>query len=161
MHVCRDPHLACVAYKRGNCDKELIECTNKNSLFKLQARYLVERQDLDTYAMVLAEDNEHRKAVIEQLVNTALPESKHPEMVSCCVKAFMAAGLQAELIKLLEMIVLQDSAFSGNQNLQNLLIITALKSAPERVPDYIHRLEGFEPKAVAQVWIRSPPFRVF
>ena len=59
------------------------------------------------YAMVLGDDNEHRKAVIEQLVNTALPESKHPEMVSCCVKAFMAAGLQAELIKLLEMIVLQ------------------------------------------------------
>jgi clathrin heavy chain len=143
--------LACVAYKRGHCDKELIECTNKNSLFKLQARYLVERQDMDTYAMVLADDNEHRKAVIEQLVNTALPESKHPEMVSCCVKAFMAAGLQAELIKLLEMIVLQDSAFSSNQNLQNLLIITALKSAPDRVPDYIHRLEGFEPKAVAQV----------
>jgi hypothetical protein len=28
-------------------------------------------------------------------------------MVSTCVKAFMAAGLQAELIKLLEMIVLQ------------------------------------------------------
>jgi hypothetical protein len=72
-------------------------------------------------------------------------------MVSCCVKAFMAAGLQAELIKLLEMIVLQDSAFSSNQNLQNLLIITALKSDPSRVADYVHRLDGFEPKAVAQV----------
>ena len=48
----------------------------------------------------------------------------------------------------------QDSAFSSNANLQNLLIITALKSAPDRVPDYIHRLEGFEPKAVAQV--RAP-----
>lgn len=71
--------------------------------------------------------------------------------VSCCVKAFMAQDLQAELIKLLEMIVLQDSAFSSNQNLQNLLIITAVKSDPTRVADYIHRLDGFEPKAVAQV----------
>jgi len=34
----RDPTLACVAYKRGSCDDALIECTNKNSLFKLQAR---------------------------------------------------------------------------------------------------------------------------
>ena len=34
----RDPTLACVAYKRGNCDDALIECTSKNSLFKLQAR---------------------------------------------------------------------------------------------------------------------------
>lgn len=117
----------------------------------LQARYLVERQDLDVYGKVLDPENEHRKAVVEQLVNTALPESKHPEMVSTCVKAFMAAGLQAELIKLLEMIVLQDSAFSSNQNLQNLLIITALKSDPSRVADYVHRLDGFEPKAVAQV----------
>ena len=61
----------------------------------VQARYLVERQDGDVYAMVLDEENTHRKAIIEQLVNTALPESKHPEMVSTCVKAFMAAGLQA------------------------------------------------------------------
>lgn len=121
----------------------------------MQARYLVERQDLDVYGKVLDPENEHRKAVVEQLVNTALPESKHPEMVSTCVKAFMAAGLQAELIKLLEMIVLQDSAFSSNQNLQNLLIITALKSDPSRVADYVHRLDGFEPKAVAQV--RSRP----
>jgi hypothetical protein len=35
----RDPTLACVAYKRGNCDDALIECTSKNSLFKLQARW--------------------------------------------------------------------------------------------------------------------------
>ena len=27
----RDPNLACVAYKRGECDLELVEVTNKNS----------------------------------------------------------------------------------------------------------------------------------
>ena len=46
------------------------------------------------------------------------------------VKAFMAAGLQAELIELLEKIVLQNSSFSNNHNLQNLLIITAIKARP-------------------------------
>lgn len=25
----RDPHLACVAYKRGQCDDALIDCTNR------------------------------------------------------------------------------------------------------------------------------------
>jgi clathrin heavy chain len=35
----RDPTLAVVAYRRGQCDEELINVTNKNSLFKLQARY--------------------------------------------------------------------------------------------------------------------------
>lgn len=32
----RDPSLACVAYKRGQCDEALVECTNKNAMFKLQ-----------------------------------------------------------------------------------------------------------------------------
>ena len=50
-----------------------------------------------------------------------------------------------------QLLGVQDSAFSSNQNLQNLLIITAVKSDPTRVADYIHRLDGFEPKAVAQV----------
>ena len=37
----RDPTLAVVAYRRGQCDDELINVTNKNSLFKLQARYAI------------------------------------------------------------------------------------------------------------------------
>ncbi len=53
-----------------------------------------------------------------QVVSTALPESKNPEQVSVAVKAFMAANLQAELIELLEKIVLQSSSFSNNHNLQ-------------------------------------------
>ena len=52
------------------------------------------------------------------MVSTALPESKNPEQVSVAVKAFMQAELQAELIELLEKIVLQNSSFSNNHNLQ-------------------------------------------
>ena len=37
----RDPTLAVVAYRRGQCDDELINVTNKNSLFKLQARLVM------------------------------------------------------------------------------------------------------------------------
>ena len=59
----RDPHLAFTAYRRawGSCDKELVELTNKNYLFRLQAKYLVERMDLDLWAYVLKDDNEQRK----------------------------------------------------------------------------------------------------
>ena len=32
----RDPHLACVAYKRGQCDDALVACTSKHAMFKLQ-----------------------------------------------------------------------------------------------------------------------------
>ena len=37
----RDPTLAVVAYRRGQCDDELINVTNKNSLFKLQSRFVI------------------------------------------------------------------------------------------------------------------------
>lgn len=52
------------------------------------------------------------------MVSTALPECKNPESVSVAVKAFMQADLQAELIELLEKIVLNNSSFSNNHNLQ-------------------------------------------
>lgn len=36
----RDSSLAVVAYRRGQCDDELVNVTTRNSLFKLQARCL-------------------------------------------------------------------------------------------------------------------------
>ncbi|KAL6748149.1 vesicle coat protein clathrin, heavy chain [Haematococcus lacustris] len=146
----RDPNLACVAYKRGNCDDALVECTSKNSMFKLQARYIVERSDGDLWLKVLDESNENRRFLIEQVVSTALPESRNPEQVSTTVKAFMTKGLQSELIELLEKIVLQNSAFSNNANLQNLLILTAMKAARSKVKDFINRLDNFDGPAVAE-----------
>ena len=62
-----------------------------------------------------------------QVVSTALPESKNLEQVSVAIESFMQAGLHAELIEPLEKIVQQDSCFSNNHNLQNLLIITAIR----------------------------------
>ena len=63
----RDPHLACVAYERGQCDEELIKVCNENSLFKSQARYLVRRRDPDLWATVLNEENEFRRQLIDQV----------------------------------------------------------------------------------------------
>ena len=66
----RNPDLAYTAYKRawGECDEELIEVTNRNFLYRLQARYLVERQDEALWGKVLVPDNKHRKDVVEQVV---------------------------------------------------------------------------------------------
>merc|ERR1719353_1176756 len=93
----RDPHLAFIAYKRGMCDDELVDVTNRHGLYKQQARYLVERQDLELWAKVLTvvegEESEHRRPVIDSVVQTALPETKNPDVVSTTVKAFMSADL--------------------------------------------------------------------
>lgn len=154
----RDPFLAYIAYRRGLCDEELILLTNAQGLFKDQARYLVERQDATLWARVLVDSNEHKRSVVDQVVQTALPESRNSEEVSTTVKAFMTADLPNELIELLEKIVLESSEFSANRNLQNLLILTAIKAAKERVMDYVTRLENYDSVDIAQIAIGANLF---
>jgi len=157
-----DPSLAFVAYKKGagSCDEELIAISMTHGLFRDLARYLVERQDLDLWGKVLKkEDNEEegkdedpqRRQLIDQIVDWALPESTNAEEVSVTVKAFMAADLPGELITLLERIVLQGSDFSDNKNLQNLLILTAIRADASRVAQYIDELDNFDAKDIALI----------
>jgi clathrin heavy chain len=160
-----DPFLAYLAYRRANgaCDEELIDVTARNGLWKDQARYLVERQDLGLWERVLVDENPHRRDLIEQVTSTALPETKNPDEVSTTVKAFMNAKLPNELIGLLEKLVLGsgNAEFSNNRNLQNLLILTAVKcahdpGAPEgRAMDYINRLDNYDGKEIAKIALRE------
>mmetsp|Transcript_13917 Transcript_13917/g.39575 ORF Transcript_13917/g.39575 Transcript_13917/m.39575 type:complete len:1722 (+) Transcript_13917:173-5338(+) len=151
----RDPHLAFIAYKRGRCDEELVAVTNENGLYKNQARYLVERQDAALWDGVLKPDNVHRPKLIAQVIQTALPESDNPEEVSGAVRAFMDADLQNELIELLEKIVLETTKFSTNVNLQNLLILTAVKADKSRVMNYIQRLNQYDSRDIANICVSS------
>lgn len=82
------------------------------------------------------------------------------------VKAFITGDMPAELIELLEKIILeasicccwhrnttdiiQPSSFSDNPSLQNLLMLTAAKSDRGRMMDYIHQLEHYTPEDIAQ-----------
>nr|XP_012300495.1 clathrin heavy chain 2 isoform X2 [Aotus nancymaae] len=151
----RDPHLACVAYERGQCDLELIKVCNENSLFKSEARYLVRRKDPELWAHVLEETNPSRRQLIDQVVQTALSETRYPEEVSVTVKAFMTADLPHELIELLEKIVLDNSVFSEHRNLQNLLILTAIEADRTRVMEYISRLDNYDALDIASIAISS------
>lgn len=147
----RDPLLAFAAYKRGQCDEELVKLTNKNGMFKQQARYLVQRQNQELWASVLV-DSEHRKQLVDQVVQTALPETTVPEEVSTTVKAFMTAELPHELTELLEKIILHgNSEFKNNRFLQNLLILTAIKTEKTRVMDYINRLNNYDASDIAKI----------
>jgi clathrin heavy chain len=157
-----DPYLAYLAYKRagGTCDDELIAVTNKNMLWKDQARYIVGKMDLELWGKVLADDNEHKEQLIQEVKDTALPESQNPDEVSTTVKAFMNASIPEELIGLLEKIVLHGSEFSQNNNLQNLLIITSMQSQPEKVRDYIERLDHFDGPQIATI-ARGEEYNLF
>lgn len=156
-----DPSLAFVAYKKGagECDDELIAISNNHGLYRDLAKYLVERQDLDLWAKVLnkkeGEEGEdpNCRQLIDQIVEWALPESTSADEVSVTVKAFMAADLPGELITLLERIILQGSDFSDNKNLQNLLILTAIRADTTRVASYIDQLDNFDAKDIALICV--------
>lgn len=154
----RDPHLACVSYERGGCDMELIRVCNENSLFKYAARHLVRRRDAALWEHVLDPENTFRRPLIDQVVQTALNETQDADDVSTTVRAFMAADLPNELIELLEKIVLENSVFSDHRNLQNLLILTAVKADPTRVMEYITRLDNYDAPDIANIAITNQLF---
>ncbi|XP_006902589.1 PREDICTED: clathrin heavy chain 2 [Elephantulus edwardii] len=151
----RDPYLACIAYERGHCDSEFIQVCNENSLFKSEARYLVRRKDPELWAHVLGETNLCRKQLIDHVVQTALPETQDPEEISVTVRAFMTAGLPNELLELLEKIILHNSVFSEHRNLQNLLILTAIKADHTRIMDYINHLDNYDASDIASIAVSS------
>ncbi|KAL3667717.1 hypothetical protein V7S43_007270 [Phytophthora oleae] len=101
-----DPYFAFLVYRRGGAayDDDVIRVATENGLFKDLARYLVERQDLDLWGKVLMkQDEEHedsdRRALIDQVVHTAIPESTKAAEVSTTVHAFMNAELSAEIVE--------------------------------------------------------------
>jgi len=147
----RDPYLAYIAYAKGFCDDELITITNENSMFKQQARYLIKRRQPELWAQVLVGDNLHRRALIDQIIATALPECTDPDDVSVTVKAFLQADLPIELIELLEKIVVEPSPFSDNKNLQNLLLLTAIRADKGKVVGYIDKLQNYDAAEIAKI----------
>lgn len=70
----RDPNLAFIAYSKGQNDLELINVTSENSMFKAQARYLLERADSEVWDYVLSPNNMHRRSLVDQVISTAVPE---------------------------------------------------------------------------------------
>ncbi|KAK2960627.1 putative Clathrin heavy chain 1 [Blattamonas nauphoetae] len=151
----RDPRRAVLCYRKGNCDEQMIDLTNRNQLFKEQAKYLVERKNPELWATVLNEENPYRRQLIDQVNSTALPNSKEVEEVTTTVKAFMTAELPSELIELLEVIVLRKSEFASIKKLQNLLLITAIKAESPKVKDYIYRLDNYDGEDVAKFAVIS------
>ncbi|KXS95108.1 hypothetical protein AC578_7424 [Pseudocercospora eumusae] len=146
----RDPNLAFIAYQKGQNDLELISITNENAMFRAQARYLLSRGDSEVWSYVLSDNNIHRRSLVDQVISTAVPESTEPELVSIAVKSFIDADMPVELIELLEKIILEPSTFSDNENLQNLLMLTAAKSDRGRVANYIQQLDNYSPDDIAQ-----------
>ncbi|KAI5969843.1 CHC1 [Candida margitis] len=149
----RDPYLAYICYAKGGNDDALIEVTNENKMYKYQARYLLQKSDLDLWNKVLSSDNVHRRQLIDQVISTGIPELDDPEPISITVKAFMENELPEELMELLEKIILEPSPFSDNASLQGLMILTAVKADSSKVSGYVEKLDKFDPLEIAPLCI--------
>lgn len=147
--------MAYIAYAKGLCDDELINITNENQMYKHQARYLVKRRDLELWSQVLRPDSIHRRALVDQVVATAVPESTDADDVSVTVKAFMQNDLPVQLIELLEKIIIEPSPFSDNKALQNLLMLTAIRSDKGKVIGYINKLTAYDSNEIARIAIEN------
>ena len=80
-----------------------------------------------------------------------MPECTDPDDVSLTVKAFLQADLPLELIELLEKIVIEPSPFSDNKNLQNLLLLTAIRADKGKVVGYINKLQNYDADDIARI----------
>ncbi|KAH8611956.1 putative Clathrin heavy chain linker Clathrin H link Region in Clathrin and VPS [Trypanosoma vivax] len=144
----RDPHLSYIAYRRGCLSNELIEITSKNGMWKQLARYLVQQKNLELWATVLKGEGIDRDRLVEAVQQTALPESEVTEEVSTTVRAFMNAELTEELVSILDQIVVC-GRFRKNRFLENLLIMSAVRSRKNKVMEYVSTLENYDAKEVA------------
>jgi clathrin heavy chain len=123
----------------------------ESSLFESEARLLVDQKDPALWEKVLCEDNEHRRLLIDQLIQTVVVEIQDAEALSVTIKAFMTADLPTDLIRLLEKLIFGNSIVSTKRNLQNLLLLTAIKIDRPRVMDYINRLEYYDAPDIAKI----------
>lgn len=62
-----DPTLASVVYDHGGCDRELIDLTNKFSMYDHQAKYVLKRADVDLWQFVLQPENGSHDELIPQV----------------------------------------------------------------------------------------------
>jgi clathrin heavy chain len=67
------------------------------------------------------------------------------------VKAFLSADLPVELIEFLEKIIIESSPFSGNKNMQNLLLLTAICADKGKMVGYINKLENYDAGEIAKI----------
>lgn len=77
------------------------------------------------------------------VVDAVIPECENPDKVSQTVKAFIDAQFPAQLLCLLETVVMGSPQFQKNTSLQNLLIVTAIKEDKSRVMEYVTLLNEY------------------
>jgi len=150
-------------------DEELVQkCLDKNLLEDL-ARYAVEKRDNKFWVKVLGEKETpekpappQRAKVIRFVLDKVLPKTKNDEERMSVVKALKHAEMSAELVELLDTMLVQGRDFHENslrnRNLQNLLLLTSGRCCPERLMGYVDSLSHYDYLEVADIMVAEGHF---
>ncbi|KAK1442350.1 clathrin [Babesia gibsoni] len=151
----RDPMLAFLIYSEALLDSDVVRLCMANSMHKMLASYALKRSSPMLWNGIMSEtsttvNEEGRKRLCEELVAMA-PECPNASEISCVLKALLDNNRNAEVIALLEQILLNPTQFSSSSNLQNLLLATAVKTDPSRLDEYLLKLNNYDVAALSKL----------
>eukprot|EP01060_Flectonema_neradi_P040679 TRINITY_DN9376_c0_g1_i1.p1 TRINITY_DN9376_c0_g1~~TRINITY_DN9376_c0_g1_i1.p1 ORF type:complete len:1664 (+),score=413.77 TRINITY_DN9376_c0_g1_i1:68-5059(+) len=160
----KDPKTAFLAYQSGSfteaTDNRILALTENPAnrgieLEKDLAGYLMKRQCPELWKKVLS--IQEKDDLIKYLIESVIPKANNPSEVSVAVKAFLHAGMAAELLLVLKelIIVNKNPAFCENRYLQNLLLLTVIQNKPEEAMDYICKLTHFDVDEMAKIALKK------
>ena len=123
-------------YSNCECDEALVAVCQDNGLFKELAKYLITSMDMELWDSVLmvaegAEETAARRALIDEVVQTAVAESTIPDEVSTTVAAFMNADMTEALTELLggiRMTTDQLAFLRSTRTVPNMLVLLAMRA---------------------------------
>ncbi|CDR98027.1 clathrin heavy chain, putative [Babesia bigemina] len=151
----RDPMLAYLIYSQATMDDDVLRVCAGNSLHRMLASYALKRSSARMWREIFSADStavkpEDRKHICEELVSLA-PESSNAAEISCVLKALLDANMDAEVIALLEQLLLTQTQFASSGNLQNLLLATAVRTNPEKLEEYLPKLDNYDVTALSKL----------
>ncbi|GFE55454.1 clathrin heavy chain [Babesia ovis] len=150
----RDPMLAYLIYSEAQLDNDVLRLCIANNLHKMLASYALKRTSSTLWRDIVSGTTEvnadHRKQVCEELVTLA-PECSNASEISCALKSLLDAGMNEEVIALLEQLLLKQTQFSSSSNLQNLLLATAVKTNPAKLDEYLSKLDNYDVTALSKL----------
>eukprot|EP00924_Labyrinthula_sp_SR-Ha-C_P001550 maker-scaffold_18-snap-gene-1.5-mRNA-1 protein AED:0.42 eAED:0.42 QI:0/0/0/0.66/1/1/3/0/1799 len=170
-----DPSLAfiCYAKSNGDCDVELVNVSVQNELYKELSLYCIDRQSTELWDMIVTYNENssesvstggaatlklteaEKKKIIDTVVNYGLPQTKDQGKVTVCLKSFMKADMPNELIDLLDKLILQPDSTFTTSSLENLLLLTAVKTRREKVMYYIKVLKTYDGENIAEACLNQ------
>eukprot|EP01084_Bolivina_argentea_P079141 143610_1 len=132
--------------------EQLLQVVNDNKLHKDLTSYCIAKNDSALWKVVLSENNPQRKSLIDEIILQTYLSEIPDEITSSC-RAFINEQLRFAVIELTEKVIQYNpnNDISNNRNLQNLLLLTVMKTEPTKVKQYIEFCNNTDRSLLAEL----------